>query len=137
MFRILFVQLICSCKLLLSIFWQISKKSNMAFIKEQNLKCSVVKQDWNTTAAKTVTDTDFFFHTTLVYSICDKNQAQSKFRNKKYFMKEHFKMFGSFCKFFGIFSPFGIFISYLAKKLIFEYFSVFLNVNILKIAYCS
>ena len=57
------------------------------------------KKVWTTSAAKTVTDTDFYLHTMLVYSICDKNQAQEKNRNKKYFLKEHFKIFGSFCYF--------------------------------------
>ena len=125
MFRILFVQLIWSCKLLLSIFWLISKKIEYGICKGGKLEMQRGKKVWTTSAAKTVTDTDFYLHTMLVYWICDKNQAQEKNRNKKYFMKEHFKIFGSFCYFFGIFSPFGRFISYLAKKLIFKpFFSI-------------
>ena len=40
------------------------------------------KKVWTTSAAKTITYTDFSFHTILVYSICDKNQAQKKLETK-------------------------------------------------------
>ena len=101
-------------------FGSFPKKRIYGVYKGEKLEMQRGKKVWTTSAAKTVTDTDFYLHTMLVYSICDKNQAQEKNRNKKYFMKEHFKIFGSFCYFFGIFSPFGRFISYLAKKLIFS-----------------
>ena len=79
------------------IFWLVSKKIEYGVYKGAKLEIQRGKKVWTTSAAKTIKGTDFSFHTMLVYSIRNKNQAKEKFRNKKYFMKEHFKIFGSFC----------------------------------------
>ena len=42
---------------------------------------------------------NFSFYTMTVQSICNKNQALEKIKNKKYFMKEQFKIFSIFTNF--------------------------------------
>ena len=61
------------------------------------------KKVWTTSAPKTVTDTDFYLHTMLVYWICDKNQAQEKIETKNTLWRSTLK----FSVVFAIFSAFS------------------------------